>query len=330
MQLSPDNRIRDIPGLTEGLAALSEQADDDTLKTAAVWLVTNLLNNSENVIGGRIFALGLINLGKHLDEQSATQLALKLLNAMENKTHCTGNANLAMGMMGLQEKLDDSLLRRAAKLLSDRINHSIELNDTALIGCLASASEFLAQLGNHVDAQSAQHLVIGALDAIKKNRSGFFRYMIPIVLVGLDGMNEKLNSTIQLHATAQLLEITASDYPYPLEEITPDLLVRIDKLIAQQLAIKFLAVINEQTNWLDLIERTARLRIVTNGLSETTLIQLLKWPVSEGEIQKNLLSALEIKTGERFDGNLWKMVDWAKAKGYSEVLMAPVKSHISQ
>lgn len=51
------------------------------------------------------------------------------------------------------------------------------------------------------------------------------------------------------------------------------------------------------------------------SLELQALINALKWPVSVGALRSSLLDMLEKQTGQKFDGNLWKMVDWAQQNG---------------
>lgn len=46
------------------------------------------------------------------------------------------------------------------------------------------------------------------------------------------------------------------------------------------------------------------------------LIDLMKWPTCVGEVRAPLLAKLEQQTGQKFEGNVWKMVEWAQANGY--------------
>lgn len=46
------------------------------------------------------------------------------------------------------------------------------------------------------------------------------------------------------------------------------------------------------------------------------LIDIMKWPTCVGEVRAPLLAKLEQQTGQKFDGNVWKMVEWAQANGY--------------
>jgi len=46
------------------------------------------------------------------------------------------------------------------------------------------------------------------------------------------------------------------------------------------------------------------------------LIDLMKWPTCVGEVRAPLLAKLELQTGQKFEGNVWKMVEWAQVNGY--------------
>jgi hypothetical protein len=46
------------------------------------------------------------------------------------------------------------------------------------------------------------------------------------------------------------------------------------------------------------------------------LIDIIKFPTCVREFRVTLLAKLEQQTGQKFEGNVWKMAEWAQANGY--------------
>ena len=57
------------------------------------------------------------------------------------------------------------------------------------------------------------------------------------------------------------------------------------------------------------------LKAVPGSVDLQILIDLLKWPTSVGILRFTLLEMGERQTHQKFDGNLWKMVEWAQKEG---------------
>ena len=55
-------------------------------------------------------------------------------------------------------------------------------------------------------------------------------------------------------------------------------------------------------------------------------IELLKLPLVVGEGRKALLSSLEKLTHEKFDGNIWRFVDWASQSPEGQSLHLDLRS----
>jgi hypothetical protein len=54
---------------------------------------------------------------------------------------------------------------------------------------------------------------------------------------------------------------------------------------------------------------------VSSPIDSQQLINLLKRPVSVGVLRHALLYILGEQTGQKFDRNIWKMVEWAQQNG---------------
>ena len=58
------------------------------------------------------------------------------------------------------------------------------------------------------------------------------------------------------------------------------------------------------------------LTFIPGKVKPQQLINALKGPTSIDALRSTLLKMLEQQAGQKFDGNLWKMVSWAQAEGF--------------
>jgi hypothetical protein len=84
---------------------------------------------------------------------------------------------------------------------------------------------------------------------------------------------------------------------------------------AQRAFAQLLAAIDKTTDSDQLRMLAGALKAVPGTLDPQQLINLLKWPASIGDLRSALLDRLEKQTSQTFDGNIWKMVEWAQKQG---------------
>ena len=54
-------------------------------------------------------------------------------------------------------------------------------------------------------------------------------------------------------------------------------------------------------------------------LARQDLAEVLKWPLAVGKVETVVLASLEKKTGQKFDGDVWKFVGQAESLGIKDI-----------
>ncbi|MGH8070186.1 MAG: hypothetical protein ACRERE_34055 [Candidatus Entotheonellia bacterium] len=108
-----------------------------------------------------------------------------------------------------------------------------------------------------------------------------------------------------------VLEAVVARYASVLEAVA----ARLAPPEAQQASAQLLATIANTTHPIQLGVLARALKAVPANVAEQTLLDLLKRPMSVGTFRSTLLEMLERQTHQKFDGDLWKMVAWAQARG---------------
>jgi hypothetical protein len=84
---------------------------------------------------------------------------------------------------------------------------------------------------------------------------------------------------------------------------------------AQRVSAQILAAVDKTTDPRHLDALGRALIAVPSPIDSQQLINLLKRPVSVGVLRDALLYILGEQTGQKFDRNIWKMVEWAQQNG---------------
>ena len=109
--------------------------------------------------------------------------------------------------------------------------------------------------------------------------------------------------------------LTALSEKAPASGILPLVAAKLAPPEAQQASAQLLATIENTTYPIQPGVLARALKAVPANVAEQTLLDLLKRPMSVGTFRSTLLEMLERQTHQKFDGDLWKMVAWAQARG---------------
>ena len=123
---------------------------------------------------------------------------------------------------------------------------------------------------------------------------------------------------------ARMKETNDSDELQRLAEVLAAVSGKLEPQGAKEAFDKILARMKETNNSYELRSLAEALAAVPGKLNEQAIIDLLKWPLTVGDVRTSLLRKLEQQTNQKFNDNIWEMVDWAEGQGL-DVRSDPVR-----
>ena len=283
----------------------------------------------------QVLCLGLSSLSAELQKvgkltgSDAVFVVQQLAFAMDATNDSASLFSLAQSMEKVAPLIPQSENREVVRLVIEQNLRSIEsTRDPIVIGQLARIWQVMARRMTQQETHDAFEKILEANeDLINKDvRPALCRAAVALA-----------NATDASHAKDALWHLLSALHFDHEENVLQIMLEGINQLApriplsdvtAARLAIISTtgdhAKINEQV-----FEHLVRaLNGLPGSLETTEFIELLKSPFCTGAAQRTLLEVLEKKTGMRFEGNPWKLVDQAKEAGidpmkFSQPAIAP-------
>lgn len=242
------------------------------------------------------WASTVVMLADKLEAREASHVKGQAAEVLINKAGNTEDILTTLAAMGA--KLDSHASARVGDRLARTLENAPEMSDAAVSGLIG----VLPDLGARMDSKDAASLAIRFAKVLNNSHQASAKRL---AWLGL-GLGDLLHNVPARESRATHLLILSN-------------LVSISNLQLDQ--NDFIGRSATAVEERDLRREMAAL---CSLVEPHDLAEILKWPFCVGEAQKLALAELEMKTGRKFGGEVWKFVDQAKDLGIKD-LDAPAK-----
>ncbi|TMJ57844.1 MAG: hypothetical protein E6G90_02010 [Alphaproteobacteria bacterium] len=303
-----------LKGLSVGMGALTGNLADKHAREAIESLLATLKSATDpNAL--RVLAMGVNALPAPLTDRQAVDALDQFLAATKGTTEFNAAQVLGNGLSALAAKLTPRQARDAVGPLLSAIEGA---QGSDALGALGKGLEPLAAKLTDNDAEDVLGLLLAAL---KRTTNP---YTLNVLAKGLGALPAKLSDSQATEVIEPFLTvITGTRDPKALKavgegvgaisaELGPASATGVD-IAANRLLVR---TANNEIFVIYAKLSSELTRYATPSQQITRIFGILRHPLATGETTKNLLSLLEHMQGvqARFDGDLWKAVEWAEAE----------------
>ena len=255
-------------------------------------------------------ASALGSLGDKLSAEQAATGSRQIVDAMEKTSDPYKLRDLGLALGSLVKQLP----AEQASAVAQRIVAVMEkTTDPEELSSLASA------LGSLGDKLSAEHAATGSRQVVDALERTADPYRLSSLCSALGSLGMRLPAD-QVAALAQKIavQMERTTNPDALRMRGSALHSLGERLPAEQAAAgaqQIVAFIGETTDSDDLSTLGSALESLVVNLKPEDIIAILKSLVCVSDTRDNVLAGLKKKTGQNFDGSLWKAVEWAESQG---------------
>jgi len=274
MQSEQDGYV--LVQLSEALAGLSGKLEAKEVRSSAAALVERMKTEHDT---DALWDLGeaLAELSGSIEAKDVQPLAAALVERMKTEHDTDALFSLGETLAGLSGKLEAKDAQAFAVALVERMKTEHDSD------ALDSLHEALTWLSGWIEAKDVQPRATALAKRMEREQDGLVLSMLGKALAGLGRKLEAQD--LQRAATALGEAMKTSE------------------------RVSFAQLSRMATAWV-MLERVAYTDLSLQKRVQA-YVDLLRLPLVVGGARKALLDGLEQLTGEKFEGDLWRFVDWA-------------------
>jgi predicted sugar kinase/membrane protein implicated in regulation of membrane protease activity len=296
--------------LDEALGNLSEKLDAKDIQPLAAALVERMKTEKDSE---SLSSLGKVlgSLSGKLDPKDVQPAAAALVQRMSTEKDTRALSRLGQALASLSEKLDPKDVQPLAAALVERMKTEKDSES------LSSLGKVLGSLSGKLDAKDVQRLAAVLVERMKTEKDSEALFSLGNVLSSL---SEKLDPKDVQPAVVALVGQMKAEKDSRLLSSLGKTLVSFGAILRVEEAQTALGFLSERwyedhgrdastEDWISL-EVVADRDMDLHGRIQK-YVDLLALPLIIEENRKTLVDGLEALSGAKFDGNMWRFVDWA-------------------
>ncbi len=256
----------------------------------------------------------LAGLSGKLETKDVQPGAATLVKRMESEQYSGALSLLGKALAGLSGKLEAKDVQPLAAALVKLMEREQRSDFLSKLG------EVLAGLSGKLEAKDVQLLAAALVKRMESEQDSYALSLLGKALAGLSG--KLVAKDVQPGAAALIKRMESEQDRYALSrlgEVLAGLSGKLETKGAQPLAAALEEAMRSRNNFAAVPRMAAAWvtfeRIAYGKLDDRKRVQayidLLRLPLVVGDARKALLDGLDQLAGEKFEGDLWRFVDWA-------------------
>jgi hypothetical protein len=253
-----------------------------------------------------------------LDSQTATQLASRALDLLSR----TDSQKVEAFLKTLDILVSHLDSQAAAQLASPVLNDLFkERFDSPRIEASIKTLEILA---SRIDSQTAAQLASQALALLPKMTNFDQLDRLTKTLEMLGYLDSQTSAQLASQVLTWLRETDSGEHIANSTRVLVILPYQLTPQVAEQIAAHLKEVMERTHSLGNIRGYSESLKLIADKISPQTLVNLLKMPFCIEDCPTVILNSLEQRSQQKFEGDRWKMVEWAKQQGL-DVESLPVR-----